>query len=93
MLSAGFCHLLADAIKPTLEAVPKFPLAPFLCAVGFLLTLTADTYASKHAKRHYHHQQNNNNSNDISQLLGATQLRSDTANTDGNHQQESTGKS
>lgn len=93
MLSAGFCHLLADAIKPTQEAVPKFPLAPFLSAVGFLLTLTADTYASKHAKRHFHNHQNNNNSNDTNQLLSSTQQRSDEANSNRNHPSGSTGKS
>ncbi|KFM26245.1 Zinc transporter ZIP1 [Auxenochlorella protothecoides] len=40
MVSAGFCHLLGDA----LEQMPAmdFPLAPFLCGVGFLLTLLCD---------------------------------------------------
>lgn len=41
MISAGFCHLLGDAIK-TLTQAMAYPLAPFLCACGFLMTLVAD---------------------------------------------------
>lgn len=41
MISAGFCHLLGDAIE-TLTQTVKYPLAPFLCACGFLSTLLAD---------------------------------------------------
>lgn len=41
MISAGFCHLLGDAIQ-TLTQTVEFPLAPFLCACGFLSTLLAD---------------------------------------------------
>ncbi|KAF5840703.1 hypothetical protein DUNSADRAFT_15798, partial [Dunaliella salina] len=41
MLSAGFCHLLADAL-PSLGFVGRFPLATFLAALGMLLTLSAD---------------------------------------------------
>lgn len=41
MISAGFCHLLGDAIK-TLNQALAYPLAPFLCACGFLMTLVAD---------------------------------------------------
>eukprot|EP00210_Caulerpa_lentillifera_P001194 g1150.t1 len=81
MLSAGFCHLLADAIKPTMEAVPKFPLAPFLCALGFLLTLTADTYASKYAKQHQKTNGMNPIINGSARLLSETQQQSDEANT------------
>lgn len=53
MLSACFCHLLADAVKKTEEQVPNFPLAQFLCALGFLLTLAADSFASKFAGHTY----------------------------------------
>ncbi len=41
MVSAGFCHLLGDAIEQLTKAV-KYPLAPFLCACGFMSTLVAD---------------------------------------------------
>lgn len=41
MISAGFCHLLGDAIE-TLTQTVEYPLAPFLCACGFLSTLLAD---------------------------------------------------
>ncbi len=44
MVSAGFCHLLADAER-RLHSEGHFPLAPFLCALGFLLTLFADNVA------------------------------------------------
>jgi len=55
MLSACFCHLLAEALDETEEAVPNFPLAPFLCAFGYLLTLTADQYATRASKTTHHH--------------------------------------
>lgn len=44
MLSAGFCHLLADAhTHPGLLFVGKrFPMANFLAASGYILTLVAD---------------------------------------------------
>ena len=55
MLSACFCHLLADALPETQRVVPHFPLAPFLCAFGYLLTLAADQYASHLSGRMHHH--------------------------------------
>lgn len=45
MVSAGFCHLLADAER-RLHSEDAFPWAPFLCALGFLLTLFADEVAT-----------------------------------------------
>lgn len=46
MVSAGFVHLLGQAIVelPVLGD-RSFPWAPFLCAVGFLATLLADQFA------------------------------------------------
>ncbi|PNW82918.1 hypothetical protein CHLRE_06g299600v5 [Chlamydomonas reinhardtii] len=41
MLSAGFCHLLADAHRHILFA-GRFPLANFLAACGYIITLVAD---------------------------------------------------
>jgi len=41
MLSAGFCHLLADSLRK-LAFVGRFPITPFLAATGYLLTLCAD---------------------------------------------------
>mmetsp|Transcript_8358 Transcript_8358/g.25051 ORF Transcript_8358/g.25051 Transcript_8358/m.25051 type:complete len:421 (+) Transcript_8358:407-1669(+) len=41
MVSAGFCHLLGDAIEQLTKSF-KYPLAPFLCACGFMSTLVAD---------------------------------------------------
>jgi hypothetical protein len=41
MLSAGFCHLLADALRQ-LAFIGRFPIATFLAAVGYLITLLAD---------------------------------------------------
>ena len=41
MLSAGFCHLLADAHR-TLLFVGRFPMSNFLAAVGYIVTLLAD---------------------------------------------------
>lgn len=40
MVSAGFCHLLGEALR----AMPqiRFPLATFLCGTGYMLTLVAD---------------------------------------------------
>ena len=47
MVSAGFVHLLGAAIVD-MGALQKrdFPWAPFLCACGFLVTLTADQLAT-----------------------------------------------
>ena len=44
MISAGFVHLLGTAIKE-LDPMARFPLAPFLCGLGFLVTLVADHLA------------------------------------------------
>ena len=44
MVSAGFVHLLGTAINE-LNPHLKFPLAPFLCGLGFLVTLVADHIA------------------------------------------------
>ncbi|KAK2077085.1 hypothetical protein QBZ16_004719 [Prototheca wickerhamii] len=49
MVSAGFCHLLGDAISDMPEIA--FPLAPFLCGVGFILTLICDAAATRAASR------------------------------------------
>jgi len=66
MLSAGFCHLLGEALKQ----MPKmqFPLAPFLCGLGYLLTLLADRFVASglssssdggdHHHHHHHHYHN-----------------------------------
>lgn len=58
MLSAGFCHLLADALRH-LAFVGRFPMAPFLSATGYLITLLADqivqlltTDAEGHQEQH-----------------------------------------
>lgn len=41
MLSAGFCHLLADSLRQ-LSFIGHFPIATFLAALGYILTLLAD---------------------------------------------------
>ena len=41
MVSAGFVHLLGAAIVD-LNPNAVFPVAPFLCGLGFILTLVAD---------------------------------------------------
>ena len=41
MLSAGFCHLLADAVRHV-AFVGRFPMATFLAALGYIITLLAD---------------------------------------------------
>lgn len=41
MISAGFVHLLGSAVEE-LNPGSLFPLAPFLCGLGFILTLIAD---------------------------------------------------
>lgn len=41
MVSAGFVHLLGAAIAD-LNPSPTFPVAPFLCGLGFIMTLLAD---------------------------------------------------
>lgn len=45
MVSAGFCHLLGEAVKD-MPSHLQFPLAPFLCGLGFLTTLCADRAAT-----------------------------------------------
>jgi zinc transporter 1/2/3 len=45
MVSAGFCHLLGEALKQMPPSM-FFPMAPFLCGLGFLLTLCADRAAA-----------------------------------------------
>lgn len=45
MVSAGFCHLLGEAVKD-MPSHLLFPLAPFLCGLGFLSTLCADRAAT-----------------------------------------------
>jgi len=70
MLSACFCHLLAEAWPETEKATPNFPLAPFLCAFGFLLVLTADQYAIRASKSSHSHESS-------STLLRSDQQRSD----------------
>lgn len=60
MISACFCHLLAEALPETERAIPNFPLAPFLCALGYLLTLTADQFATRYSSHsHFHHHKPN----------------------------------
>lgn len=44
MVSAGFVHLLGAAIS-NLNPDAVFPVAPFLCGLGFILTLFADHVA------------------------------------------------
>lgn len=51
MVSAGFCHLLGEALKQMPKMV--FPLAPFLCGTGYLFTLVADRIAAN-ASGHGH---------------------------------------
>jgi zinc transporter ZupT len=41
MLSAGFCHLLADSLR-VITFIGKFPITTFLSALGFIITLCAD---------------------------------------------------
>ena len=48
MLSAGFCHLLADSLEDIEEEVEDFPLGPFLCSCGFLVTLIVDQIAHEY---------------------------------------------
>ena len=44
MVSAGFCHLLGEALKVMPRGM-QFPLAPFLCGAGYILTLVMDKIA------------------------------------------------
>lgn len=44
MVSAGFCHLLGEAVKQM--PAMQFSLATFLCGLGYLLTLCADKAAT-----------------------------------------------
>lgn len=55
MLSAGFCHLLADALPDIQAKVTNFPLGPFLTATGYLLTLVADELAVAISGHGHHH--------------------------------------
>ena len=45
MVSAGFVHLLGEAVRQMPEAM-QFSMATFLCGLGYLLTLVADKAAS-----------------------------------------------
>lgn len=54
MVSAGFVHLLGTAIKE-LDPMNRFPLAPFLCGLGFLVTLVADHIAETLSHRNGWH--------------------------------------
>ena len=54
MISAGFVHLLGTAIKE-LDPMNRFPLAPFLCGLGFLVTLVADQVAGILSERNGWH--------------------------------------
>ena len=47
MVSAGFVHLLGDAIEDM--GTTDFPVAPLLCATGLLMTIIADAIASSYA--------------------------------------------
>ena len=51
MISAGFCHLLGDAIQQLTQSI-KYPLAPFLCACGFMATLIADQVVEGATEQH-----------------------------------------
>ena len=44
MVSAGFCHLLGEAVKQM--PAMQFSLATFLCGLGYLMTLCADRAAT-----------------------------------------------
>lgn len=44
MVSAGFCHLLGEAVRDM--PYMHFPITPFLCGCGYLLTLCADKAAT-----------------------------------------------
>jgi len=48
MVSAGFVHLLGDAIEDMGRT--DFPVAPLLCATGLLMTIVADAFASSLAQ-------------------------------------------
>ncbi|KAK9838166.1 hypothetical protein WJX81_006014 [Elliptochloris bilobata] len=50
MVSAGFVHLLGTAIKE-LDPMDTFPLAPFLCGLGLMMTLIADHVAETLSQR------------------------------------------
>lgn len=45
MVSAGLCHLLGEALR-SMPPTMLFPLAPFLCGAGYMLTLVADRVAA-----------------------------------------------
>lgn len=46
MVSAGFCHLLGEAVQQMKGIKMRFPLATFLCGLGYLFTLVADKIAA-----------------------------------------------
>lgn len=48
MLSAGFVHLLADAIEDM--GITTYPYACLLSACGYILTLTADQFVAMHTQ-------------------------------------------
>ena len=50
MISAGFVHLLGAALKE-LDSAGVFPVAPFLCGLGFIMTLIADHWANMVSER------------------------------------------
>lgn len=54
MLSAGLCHLLAEALPEIQAKVKNFPLGTFLCAAGYMLTLVADEIGAS-LSGHNHH--------------------------------------
>lgn len=64
MISAGFCHLLGEALKQ----MPKFqfPLAPFLCGTGYLLTLVADRSVAAGFHQHHHPHDTTDTNNELS---------------------------
>lgn len=49
MLSAGFCHLLADSLSQ-LGTQGAFPTATFLAACGYILTLVADQIVQQYTE-------------------------------------------
>jgi zinc transporter ZupT len=43
LVAAALVHLLAESSETLSEAIPQFPLAPFLCGCGFIVTLAIET--------------------------------------------------
>lgn len=54
MLSAGLVHLLADSLEVLMEEI-EYPLGPFLCACGFLVTLIVDQFAEQFVPHSHPH--------------------------------------